>query len=72
MDQGQKITLVEMESKLQNDNNGSYRRQLRDQLAHYKSMIYQLVPSASEKTHFEVLESLKTAIQHAETILTHW
>ena len=34
-------------------------------------MIYQLVPSASEKTHFEVLESLKTAIQHAETILTH-
>ena len=24
MDQGQKITLAEMESKLQNDNNGSY------------------------------------------------
>ena len=24
MDQGQKITLAEMESKLQNDNNGNY------------------------------------------------
>jgi hypothetical protein len=71
MNQSQKIILVEMENQLQQDTTGAFRRKLRDQLAQYKQFISQLMPSAPDKAYFDTLESLKMALQHAETIITH-
>ncbi|MDR1254420.1 MAG: hypothetical protein LBJ78_00070 [Puniceicoccales bacterium] len=71
MNQNQKIILVEMETQLKQDTTGAFRRKLRNQLAQYKQLIGQLMPSAPDKTHFDVLESLKIALQHAETIIAH-
>ncbi|MDR2396399.1 MAG: hypothetical protein LBD69_00865 [Puniceicoccales bacterium] len=71
MNQSQKIILVEIENQLKQDTTGAFRRKLRDQLAQYKQLISQLMPSAPDKTHFDTLESLKMALQHAETIVTH-
>ncbi|MDR0392726.1 MAG: hypothetical protein LBH52_00630 [Puniceicoccales bacterium] len=71
MNQSQKIILVEMENQLKQDTTGAFRRKLRDQLVQYRQLISRLMPSAPDKTHFDILESLKMALQHAETIVTH-
>jgi hypothetical protein len=63
------LPLVEMENLLQSDFSGSYRRGLLDQLAHYRQQLTQLMAATQTVDQTKVLTELKTALQHAETIL---
>lgn len=70
MNTAKRITLVEMETRLANDSTGTYRRELLEKMAHYKTQILHLLQRGDwTPAQFNALDQLKKAVGHAEAIL---
>jgi hypothetical protein len=68
----ERLTLVEMERKLLNDVDGSYRRDLLNQLNTYQDFIKSRINSGLSPQQFSVFNKLKLALESAHKVITNF
>jgi hypothetical protein len=72
MGKKERIILIEMERKLLNDRDGSYRRELLKQLEAYEQFVKSRINGGLDPHGFDVFNKLKRALESAKDVIINF
>jgi hypothetical protein len=72
MGEKERITLVEMERKLLDDKDGSYRQELLEKLAAYQQFVKSRINSGLDPQKFDVFNKLRQALESAKDTIINF
>ncbi|MDR0418427.1 MAG: hypothetical protein LBH08_03275 [Puniceicoccales bacterium] len=67
-----RLTLVDMERQLLNDSDGSYRREILQEIVQYQQWVKEHIATGLAPEEFSVYEKLKNALESAREIVTNF
>ncbi|MDR2812486.1 MAG: hypothetical protein LBB05_01690 [Puniceicoccales bacterium] len=72
MGKKERVTLIEMERKLLDDRDGSYRQELLKQLEAYQQFVKSRINSGLDSHGFDVFNKLKRALESAKDAIINF
>ncbi|MDR1366762.1 MAG: hypothetical protein LBJ13_02535 [Puniceicoccales bacterium] len=67
-----RLTLIDMERQLLNDGDGSYRREILQEIARYQQWIKERIAIGLVPEEFSVYEKLKNALESAHEMIINF
>lgn len=66
---GERVTILELEAKLEKDADGSYRRQVMERLTAYLTEVRRNMDSGLSPVLFEKMRKLKAAVETSRSVV---